>query len=421
MSIVTRSDGVQFVVQAYRELLSPARRSVLMQEIRMLAEQHGQYVAVSKLVSGMVEATFSTEPGYLFGESVWEYFGRPQNLIFCEQIEDSGQVYLVVIRDGSIHIDAKLQAIQVRAELLPLMTGELSYQIVTYGDVPLSDVVRPNCFTFPANMLTAFEKLGRPLFPSLPLLKNAQLQSLPLALKSTALGRNTTPWLAGFLICLLVIGGWWLYTPTAPVPEKKSAVSVSAPAKPVRSAYLAALTSPAPERIMDVVASVIGELYAIPGWRMQSTQFQDQKFTVSVASDGGDMEALASWAKVHGFQLRLQANAVELTRLTPLAKRHAKMAPRSSQQNVLTLIDRFDRLLQRRSVSVGAVETRGDAQKTAVTVHLFNVSPSLLELVGDEMEHMPVVIKSVQMQMAQGGLLNGTLQLAVWGGSHDDG
>ena len=110
MSTLVRSDGTQFVMQAYRELLSAKKKSQIIQEIRFLAEQQGQY-----------EAVFSTEPGYWLGESIWHYFNQPKNLIYCEALPDSAQVLTVVIQQGSVYIDSQMLASSLQLELLPLM------------------------------------------------------------------------------------------------------------------------------------------------------------------------------------------------------------------------------------------------------------------------------------------------------------
>ena len=74
MSLLNRPDGIQFVVQPYRERIAIGKRSVMVQRIRLLSEQHGQYVLISPLTKDAVEAVFSKESGYLLGESVWTYF-----------------------------------------------------------------------------------------------------------------------------------------------------------------------------------------------------------------------------------------------------------------------------------------------------------------------------------------------------------
>ena len=71
MSLLNRPDGVQFVVQPYRERIAIGKRAVMVQRIRLLSEQHGQYVLLSPLGQDAIEAVFSKESGYLLGETIW--------------------------------------------------------------------------------------------------------------------------------------------------------------------------------------------------------------------------------------------------------------------------------------------------------------------------------------------------------------
>ena len=123
MTLLTRGDGTPFVIQAYRELLITHKRSMLLQEIRMLAEQQGQYLRLSKNKDQNIEAVFNNEPGYLLAESIWQYFGENEfergNLdagrlswVFGREIKPVGLTfdpmsYEAVLRlDKSVSIDS---------------------------------------------------------------------------------------------------------------------------------------------------------------------------------------------------------------------------------------------------------------------------------------------------------------------------
>src|SRR3990167_990187 len=123
MSTLTRSDGTQFVMQAYRELLTVERHSQLMQTLRQLIDQQGEFIVILKKNQRTVEAVLSKEPGFLFGESIWEFFGKPAHLIYCEFDPTDGEILLVVIQDSVVYLDKKIQPADLRTELLPLFSS----------------------------------------------------------------------------------------------------------------------------------------------------------------------------------------------------------------------------------------------------------------------------------------------------------
>ena len=77
----------------------------MIQRIRLLSEQNGQYILLSRFDEHAIEAVFSKESGYLLGETIWHYFDNPQYLIFCERLsKENNQVLLVIIRDNEVYL-----------------------------------------------------------------------------------------------------------------------------------------------------------------------------------------------------------------------------------------------------------------------------------------------------------------------------
>ena len=246
MSTLIRSDGTQFVMQAYRELLSAKKKSQIVQEVRLLAEHQGQYVRLFNKGQSQYQAVFSTEPGCLLGESIWRYFNKPENLIYCEALPDSAQILVVVVRQGSVYIDSQMLASSLQSELLPLMTGDLRYRIITSGNVPLRKAESFGTFRFPKDLIEDFKILKEPLFPILPAVKSLQLLPLPLALKAERLNIGLSTSTVIVLVLVLIVIGWWALT-----PEQQD---VSSPPMVLEklgnpyAAYLNALSSPAPDQ-----------------------------------------------------------------------------------------------------------------------------------------------------------------------------
>ena len=61
MTVIKRSDGTTFVIQAYRETVTVTKRSMMLRELRQLAEQHGQNVCLYKKSKQIIEVAFSKE------------------------------------------------------------------------------------------------------------------------------------------------------------------------------------------------------------------------------------------------------------------------------------------------------------------------------------------------------------------------
>ena len=413
MSTLVRSDGTQFVMQAYRELLSATKKSKIVQEIRLLAEQQGQYVRLFKKGQSQYEAVFSTEPGCLLGESVLHYFGEPKNLIYCEALPDSAQILVVVVRSESVYIDAQILGSSLQSELLPLMTGDLKYRIVTSGNVPLRKAESFGTFRFPKDLIESFETLEEPLFPQLPALKSLQLQPLPLALKSEHLNLGFSTPAIIIVTIALVVGGWWWLTPRQadilplhqPVLRK-----LSNPYAP----YYRALATPAPDKQLTKMADVIKQLYLLPGWTATKLHFNGKRYHIHVTPDGGELSLITQWAKEHHYRFHLNSQGAEITYQPQLVSRPKPTTLYSNEQVVIQLVDQLDKLLHHSSVNLGASQQRGNVQETLLTVHLDSVSPELLDLVSRELGHLPLELTSVDINL-HSGLMSGTIQLSVWG------
>jgi len=412
MSTLVRSDGTQFVMQAYRELLSATKKTRIVQEIRLLAEQQGQYVRLFKKGKSQYEAVFSTDPGCLLGESIWHYFGEPENLIYCEALPDSAQILVVVIRSGSVYIDTQILGSSLQSELLPLMTGDLQYRIVTSGNVPLRKGEGFGTFRFPKELVESFETLDELLFPGLSALKSLQLQPLPLALKSEHLNLGfSTPALI-LIVIVLGLGGWWFLTPKQEeVPLRQDILKTLS--NPYR-AYYRALETPAPAQQLSKIVGVVNQLYLLPGWTATKLNYDGKRYRISVIPDGGEMSLIAQWAREHDYRFHLSSQGSELIYHPQFSQRSKPTTIYSNEQVVTQLVDQLDRLLHHQAVNLGSSLQRGNVQETLLTIRLEGVSPDLLDLVSRELSDLPVELQSVNLNL-RSGLMSGTIQLSVWG------
>src|SRR5687768_7707453 len=118
MPYITREDGERFVIPSYRDVLSIKKESLLRKEILLLSENYGEYIALQRKNAEQYEVAFSNEPGYLLGETIWHYFKRPYDLIYCEAIPNTSEAILVMVKSGNVYLDGTFPLDAIPDELL---------------------------------------------------------------------------------------------------------------------------------------------------------------------------------------------------------------------------------------------------------------------------------------------------------------
>ena len=104
MAYLTREDGEHFVIPSYREVLSAKQKSVLKKDILLLSQSYGEYITLQRKSPVQYEVAFSPDTGYLLGETVWQHFKRPADLIYCEAIPGTTEAILVIVKAGSVYL-----------------------------------------------------------------------------------------------------------------------------------------------------------------------------------------------------------------------------------------------------------------------------------------------------------------------------
>lgn len=418
MTVVKRStDGVAFIVQAYRETLALDKRSNMLRELRLLAEQQGQFVCLYKKSKQHLEAVFSKDEGCLLAEAVWHYFDKPQNLIYCEAFNSSAQMLLVVVRNGSIYLDMRILSSSLRDELVPLMSGDQAFRIVTFGDLPLRNVETFGgaTFTFPKKLLESYEILEEPLFPKLPTPTSCQLAPLATAIKSEYLGSRVSRLAIPISVFFLLFFSWWLLSPSKPrspstEPVRKHAVSTS------YASYENAMHSEAPDEQIHALATKVEQLYLVPGWRLRSMHFNGKHYEIIMKPDGGDLSLLSQWANQYGYHFEMTPGGAQLGLDAHVVTRfRAPIEPIQNLQPILLhLIDRINLILRQPSVDVSSQTLHGKAKQTHLVIRMNDISPDLLDLLGQELKGLPVTLSQVRLEI-ESGFIRGTIDVSVWG------
>jgi hypothetical protein len=106
MPYITREDGERFIIPSYRDTISANKSSLLKKEVMLLSSNYGEYIVLQKKKSASeYEVAFSADQGYLLGESVWNYFKQPFDMIYCEAIPNTTEAILVIVKSGSVYLD----------------------------------------------------------------------------------------------------------------------------------------------------------------------------------------------------------------------------------------------------------------------------------------------------------------------------
>ena len=409
MATITRRDGQQFVVQAYRELLAHNKNARSIKEVRALAEQHGQFVRVFEKDLSTYEVSYATEPGFLLGETVRHYFGYAQELMYCEYLPESRQVILVVIRSGNVFIDTKVSLNQLGSELAPALTGDFQYAVHIFGDVPISRFPEEEKIFFPDEYIASFDHGEESLFGRLPTLPSFQLLPLPYAIKSAFKRKAQTMPLLAILLVLVAVVGFWVFVPKAPQP----ALHVQKKIDPY-AAFYRALKSPPVTDELNYLTQVVDALYGAPGWHLVNIDYKPPGSVVLMTSDGGSLSSLQTFAHQQHFNLALDDNGAQLS-----FQDHLKNQPKPEhiypiEPTLEALGDHIDGVLQQKSLVVGQSVDHGATKRVPVTIELYEVSPQVLAILAQELKGMPVVLSHVSLKYKQ-GLLTGLVNLSVWG------
>lgn len=402
MSVIRREDGSVFVLQPYRESLSLRSTSLLKKEIRHLAETHGDNVRLFRHDHGFskYEGVFSRETGYLLGESIWQYFAKPQELIYCEVLGNTQQVLLVIVRDGQIYLDNKVAIGDLAHEFTALASEEVRYPVYVYGNVTLG---------LDENKITSITQLEQSVFAQLPLIETLNLLSLERALDEFRLGKKqqSSMLILSAVVLLAGLSGWVYYQSEAPAQPKKIALNPFAQ-------YQQALQTPAPSQQINALVNDLEQMYGMLGWYPAQVNYTGINAKVSVHSLGGTATELLNWAQQNGMQVDFSPQSASVDFVTVINARPKPNRILNVQQSIAVIIDRMMQLLPGKSVTVNNTLQAQALTQTSLTITFKNIAPEVLQLVGSNLGGLPVNLNNCQLNIHD-GMLSGSIQLTVVG------
>ncbi len=395
-----------FVIHAYRESLLVGKKSKFWHDLQLLSDQHGQEVCLIKQANKMVEAVFSKEPGYLLGESVWQYLGKPEYLIYAEAIANSAQLFLVVVKNNHVYLDTKIVSSLLKEELTPFMLGEVPYRIVIYGDLPLRDTETfgEATFKFPKKLIKSFETLKEPMLLQLPKYEIYHLQPLPIAISTSRLKGKKPGWAVVILLFTVFLISFALL-------ENRTPHKIAKTPNP----YQVVLQSPDPSQPILILSQRLLQLYLLPGWESIELHWQGgNTYQIMMHPKESDWVILQAWALSHHYQLNLNADGVLLTGSLNINERSPLPAVISTQLVLNFLYAHLNQGSFRPSITLGTTQSEYHLQEVPITLEVTDISPNILGDFSVLLTGLPIVLKTIDLKM-DNGLISGRILLSIWG------
>jgi hypothetical protein len=411
MPAITRKDGEQFAVYTYRELLTLKKTALLKQEIELLRQEHGQYARFYWQEDGDIEAVFSRDAGYLLAESVWEALDKPDDLLYCEVVAKQNVALLVVIRAGSVYLDAEIGVESLQDEFQSLISSEHQYDIYIYGDVPLAKIAKPGMFAFDETQVKSFTVLEKSVFLNLPLNDDYRLLPVSKAIDDLKLREISFAPLVLGVIALGVIG-YFGYQELKPVPPPPPPPAVVNP----YAQYEQKLMSPEPSALLSAVAGNLRLLFTIPGWAPTMVTYEKNSMTAVLASElkaSGDL--LLHWIKHRNMVLGIQQGGMATIQVNISAPGRPRPTKLYNLKEMLSdLFDHTHLLLPGSTLTITTPVKQGVYQSSDVTVNINEVSAAVLAIYGETLNNKPIILNSMNLQV-ETGLISGQIQLTVLG------
>lgn len=394
MAIITRVDGVKFVIQSYREQLLVKDAVILKNELIQVAQTNGKFIRLFKQPSGQVEAVFAKEAGYLFAEIIWNYFSKPGNLIYCEVLPDNSCALLVVVRQGEILVDTQLALNQLERELSASLSEDISYVIKTYGDVPLV-----------TNSKSTYEKLANSVFSILPRDEAYKLLPLEQALQHSQFNNNSwLTWLVGVAAVLVVsVAGWYLKT--------ENGISK------IQTAFQELPTGLKLPSINDQLYELtrsINDMVIFPGWVLSEVNYHNKSVNLLMHPFGGTAFDLQQWAQLNHYNFLLTDQGAKVTSDKVLGESLLVTPVIDAQQALSQLSDRLIKILPNKSLRVGKVIFRTGYKEIAVAIRINQVSTDILDLMTKLLADLPLTLQAAVIHV-NNGFLTGTIDITVIG------
>ncbi len=410
MPYITRDDGERFIIPSYRDILSAKKPALLKKEVLLLSTNYGEYITLQRKNIDQYEAAFSPDPGYLLGESVWHYFKRPRDLIYCEAIPNTSEAILVIVKGGSVYLDGSFPVDSIPDELIVFRTQQNSFEIYIQGDVPISQAPEEGKFALDTSSVKSFNILPEPIFPTLPTNKNFQLRLVDTVLKAQGIGVVPVKKIVGVIVVLVL--AWIAFTFFTTHKKVEAPIHV-AEANPLQL-YINTLISPAPDAEIQGVANGLREFFSIPGWSPTTVEYSNGILQANVKSAGIKTSMLFKWADQNGAKVLILPDGVYIGIAVKPPVRGAATSISPLQKVIAEVIDRISTVIPGNNLTLGNTMNKGNFSEAELTIIFNTLTIDTFSLLGEQFKGMPLVLTKVSLTI-NNGALSGTIILKALG------
>lgn len=411
MPYITREDGERFIIPSYRDVLSAKKPALLKKEVMLLSSNYGEYITLQRKNADQYEAAFSPDPGYLLGETVWHYFKRPKDLIYCEAIPNTTDAILVIVKGGSVYLDGSFPVDSIPDELIVFRTQQSFFEIYIHGDIPLSQQPEEGKFSLETSSVKSFAILPDAIFPTLPTIKAFQLRLVDIVLKSQGIGVFPVKKLVAGIA---IIAGIWMgimYLSTTKTELPSAFVGVVNPYQ----AYENALQTPDPTVEIQAVGAQIERFFSIPGWLPVTVEYSSGgAIKTGLKSSGTKLNILFMWAARNNSTLQIATDGVYLTSLIKVPNRSRVTTISPIQQVIAEILDRISTVTPGNKLTLGPMVDRGRFLETQCTISFTDLTLDMLDFFAEQLKGLPLAVVKLSMTI-NNGTLSGVLVLNALG------
>lgn len=456
MSILLREDGVQFAVQAHREHIPVTTTIASMRKhICALAEQYGSFVRLLKSDDNQYEAILSPEPGYLLGETVWHFYHRPHDLIYCEAIPNQEQAILIIINSGKVVFDNILPIANIIDQLTQLIKNDARYDIYIYGNLPIAQSSDKPGYVFNSDIVESFNILPEPLFSKLPVTHSLQLFPLKAALSEFKLNHAKYTIYAALALLISIMSiftGYLWFSNGVPQQIADNSAIVNQPQtelqKPQQIVQAPRQSLQATPKIMTIaqqanpiisipqqfnnISGMIINAFNIPGWIPQHISFDNNNTHLQLQYWGGTTSSLLNWADDRHMQISFTPsyailssvfvntqNQVDISVAQNVANTDTtqpssskKLSTNDANRVIAAVIDRMTQILPGEAVEVSSAFNQQNPRAVNLTITFRDIAPNVLSLIGNQLADLPVHIVNGNADINY-GLLTGNIEIAI--------
>jgi hypothetical protein len=411
MAYITREDGEHFVIPSYRDVLSAKKPGLLRREILLLSSNYGDYIALQRKNVDQYEVAFSTDPGYLLGETVWHYFKRPQDLVYCEAIPNTFEAILVIVKSGIVYLDGTFPFEAIPDELMVFRTQQNNFEVYIHGDVPISEAPEEGKFAFNASSVKSFAVLDAPVFPALPLVKAFQLRLVDVVLREKGIGVFPLKKIMSILGIIVLLWLGWNYLST----HKKELPRVIIRATDPYQSYLYALATPDPAEQVKWIANNMTTLFSIPGWVVDSADYLNGVLNAHVMSKGTRSDVLFKWAEQNNAKIQVSVDGFHVIMKRTFPNRGLPATIYRLNHVIAVLADSLSYIQPGNNMDVSVEVPRGRYTERGLKVNFTELTPGSLKFIGEIFKNLPIILVNVTVKVDSAGYLSGSINLKALG------